>query len=184
MRSNHEIDKVKLYNFMKKNDVTYGELSKMLGKAGSYISQIMTGRMNPSAEVYEKLADLMEIEEGDLYAKPNSPYSRVKEDPPAQEERPGFEERMENMIMSDKERREKFFSSQAFKDEMSDRCHTYTEPDALVEESECCDDDPVIESADEKLRRRVESLTNFLSQAIVNGRRYIGTRDLVNILLG
>ena len=45
------------------------------------------------------------------------------------------------------------------------------------------DGDVVIVNPDDRLKDKIEALTNFLSKAIVNGRKYIGTIDLVNILL-
>lgn len=191
MRVGYEVDKLKLYNFMKENDITQKDLSAKLGKSSAYISQIMGGKMNVSEEMLEKLADIMGVDENEIIATPKSPYlnelpgrrKRTVDDVveetagTAEEEtpRPTFEERMEDMIMTDEERRNKFFSTQAFIDEMKKR--------------ECVKCQMAIESTksnnavDERLNAKIESLTNFLSKAIVNGRKYIGTVDLVNILV-
>lgn len=179
MKVGYEIDRVKLYNFMKKNDINQKELSTMLGKSQSYISQIMTGRQNMSDDALEKLADLMEINEEDLLARPGTPYSNV-------EHRPTFEERMETLIMTDDERRKRFFGSQAFQDEMKRQRELYQQSEGITEnqqETENTVDVVEPNEEDNGLRARIEELTKFLSQSIINGKKYIGTMELVNILL-
>lgn len=179
MRIGYEIDKVKLYNFMKQNDMSYGELSSKLGKSASYISQIMTGRLNVSDDMLTKLANVMETEEDDIIAKANSPYANVNpgrrkrsvDNEGAEDIRPTFEERMEELIMTDEERRNKFFSSQAFIDEMKkricSRCHLENGG----------------EHKDDGVKTKIKELTDFISNAIVNGKKNIDTLDIVNILL-
>ena len=189
MKIGYEIDKVKLYNFMQRSGINYGELSSMLGKSKAYISQVMCGRINVSDEILEKLADLMETTCEDLIAKPNAPYENAnpgrrkrsvieveKEADEESETRPTFEQRMEEMIMTDEERRRKFFSSQAFIDEM--KKYTGDNTQCIKKEED------VIVNPSDTIESKIEALTNFLSRAIVNGRKYIGTMDLINILLG
>ena len=192
MKIGYEIDKVKLYNFIQKNDLSYGELSSMLGKSTAYVSQVMNGKTNVSSEVLEKLAALMEVDEDEILAKPNSPYENVNPgkrkrsvDIEKEEPRPTFEQRMEDMIMTDEERRRKFFSSQAFIDEMQKRIGNMK-----AEKEEEKHPLPEIEhdeieaiNPDDRIKEKIELLTNFLSKSIVNGRKYIGTMDLVAILL-
>ena len=151
MKLGHEVDRVKLYNFMKMNDIKQIELSRMLGKSPAYISQVMTGRSNLSDEVIEQLASLMECEEEELYAKPNQPYSRVAE-------------------VQVKSRPEE------------DPKVTLDQTHAIPEQTHD-DEELVIESVDDRMRRRIQALTDFISRAIVNGRRHVGTKDLVSILL-
>ena len=151
MKLGHEVDRVKLYNFMKMNDIKQIELSRMLGKSPAYISQVMTGRSNLSDEVIEQLASLMECEEEELYAKPNQPYSRVSE-----------------VQVSSKQ---------------EEKPQVTLEQTHVTSERKHDDEELVIESVDDRMRRRIQALTDFISRAIVNGRRHVGTKDLVNILL-
>ena len=151
MKLGHEVDRVKLYNFMKMNDLKQVELSKMLGKCDAYISQVMRGHSNLSDEVIEKLAALMECEEEELYAKPNQPYSRVSE----------------VRVNSKPEEKPQVTLEQTH----------------VTSEQKHDDEELVIESVDDRMRRRIQALTDFISRAIVNGRRHVGTKDIVNILL-
>ena len=191
MKLGHEVDKVKLYNFMKTNDIKQNELSKMLGKSACYISQVMTGRQNLSDDVIEQLAHLMECDEEELYAKPDTPYAATRK-PFVKEEdespRPTFEERMEDRLMTDEERRNKFFSSQAFRDMLDKQNETDDSEDQnLIEETTIIEeeepDEPIVKNPADRMTARIEALTNFLSKAIMNGRKHIGTAELVNILL-
>ncbi len=195
MRVGYEIDKVKLYNFMKQNDLNQLELSKMLGKSSNYISNIMRGKANVSEEMLEQIANIMEVDEKEIVATPDSAFlndipgrrkrKRTVEDVVEEEPRPTFEQRMEDLIMTDEERRRKFFSSQAFIDEMQKQIGDDMEivPKNRHESVKEIDGDVVIVNPDDRLKDKIEALTNFLSKAIVNGRKYIGTIDLVNILL-
>ena len=191
MKLGHEVDKVKLYNFMKTNDIKQNELSKMLGKSACYISQVMTGRQNLSDDVFEQLAHLMECDEEELYAKPDTPYSATRKAFVKEEDespRPTFEERMEDRLMTDEERRNKFFSSQAFRDMLDKQNETDDSEDQnLIEETTIIEeeepDEPIVKNPADRMTARIEALTNFLSKAIMNGRKHIGTAELVNILL-
>lgn len=191
MKVGYEVDKVKLYNFMKNNDITSKDLSTMLGKSQSYVSQVMTGRMNLSDDTLEKLADLMGVDENEIIATSNSLYLNenpgrrkrtvedVKGEEPDEEPRPTFEQRMEEMIMTDEERRNRFFSTQAFIDEVKKR----TGMQEIVNPKDFEYEDSS-EDSEDRVKAKIEALTRFLSNAIVHGKKYIGTLDLVSILVG
>lgn len=153
----YEIDRVKIYNFMKRNNLSKTELSKLIGRCPTYISYIMGNRSRISEKTLEDLATIMEVDEEELIAKPGTPFMG---DLHTSSMAPEFEKKMEEALLGNDAERAEFFGSQEFIDSLKSQKETGVNSVSEVAEG---DDQESINLAEYAKRRNISAQTASLS---------------------